>query len=215
MIILCDMDDTILFWGKYKDQRLRADYPHLTEFLYGELQTTWDLMYGLDEDHARAMIELMDSPGFYAGFEPMPGAVKGLNEMVDEGHDVFIVSTPWATNPTCMQDKYNWLNTHVGLGWGDRLILTRDKTVIDGDILFDDKPEIKGVNHTPRWTQVLVSQPHNASVSGLQRMDDWSTWRTFKTNAEIARLAEQHQRNRLPKLAQGGIVTDVKGLAFV
>ena len=199
MRYLVDMDDTILWWGKHKDRRLRSDYPHLPNFLFGELQTSWDLLADLDEEHARAMIELMDSPGFYAGFDPIEGAPEALNDMVADGHEVFIVSTPWATNPTCMADKYNWLNHHIGLGWGDRLILTRDKTVIDGDILIDDKPAISGVNKSPTWTQVLFDQPHNASVSGLQRMDDWSQWRMLKTNSQIADYESQRQRNRVPE----------------
>lgn len=197
MHYLSDLDDTCVQWGSAKDRRLRSDYPHLTNFLYGDLQTTWDLMHGLDEEHANAMTTLMDSPGFYLDMEPVPGSVEAFHEIVAEGHQLSFVSTPWSTNPTCTYDKYMWLEKHVGEGWGKHLILTHDKTLVKGDILFDDKPKITGVEK-PDWTQVVFSQPHNASVVGLQRMDDWSDWRSFKTNAQIKDTTAQRGRNRLP-----------------
>jgi 5'-nucleotidase len=181
MKILVDQDDTILLWGKQKDRVLRTNHPTLKNFRFGNLQTTWDMMEGLDEEHKAAMVLEMNRPGFYRTFEPIPGAVRALREMVEAGHDVFIVSTPWSSNPTCMQDKFDWLNSHVGHydeknRWGDRLILTRDKTMIKGDILIDDKPAITGAA-IPEWEHVLFTQPHNKSVTNKRRFSDWSKWR--------------------------------------
>jgi 5'-nucleotidase len=187
--ILCDMDDTILWWGKKKDEVLRKNHPHLTDFLFGELQTTWDLMAGLDEEHKTAMILEMDRPGFYAGFEPIDGSIQALHDMRAEGHDVWIVSTPWASNPTCMADKNTWLNEHLGWynskqRWGSRLILTHDKTLVKGSIIIDDKPVITG-EATPEWEHVLFSQPHNASVTDKRRINDWSEWRTILQTVSV------------------------------
>ena len=32
----------------------------------------------------------------------------------------------------------------MGKDWRNRMILTKDKTIIAGDLLFDDKPKITG-----------------------------------------------------------------------
>ena len=32
----------------------------------------------------------------------------------------------------------------MGKDWSNRIILTKDKTIIAGDLLFDDKPKITG-----------------------------------------------------------------------
>lgn len=193
MIILVDMDDTLAMWGRKKDEVLRANHPHLKDFLFGELQTTWDLMAGLDDEHRAAMATEMNRPGFYASLDPLPGAVTALNAMRDAGHEVWIVSTPWADNPTCMDDKYHWMNTHFGRYnetgmWGHRLILTHDKTLIKGDILFDDKTTIVG-STPPEWTQIYFTQPHNAASTAHARIDTWEDWESavFETIRPLQR----------------------------
>ena len=40
--------------------------------------------------------------------------------------------------------QIEWVEKHMGRDWLNRLILTKDKTIIAGDLLFDDKPKITG-----------------------------------------------------------------------
>jgi 5'-nucleotidase len=175
MHLLVDMDDTIVEWGKAKDTGLRERWPHLKDFTFGDLQVGWDMNEGLNAEHRGALAELMDSPHFYYFMDPVPGAREALVQMEAAGHDVSIVSTPWLTNRTCMQDKYDWLEAEMGVGWGSKLILTRDKTAVRGDILFDDKPEIKG-RYRPSWTQVVVDRPHNRYVTDAIRIPSIVDW---------------------------------------
>lgn len=42
----------------------------------------------------------------------------------------------------CVQ--YAWVEKHLGHEFLEQVILTRDKTLITGDILIDDKPDILG-----------------------------------------------------------------------
>jgi 5'-nucleotidase len=41
--------------------------------------------------------------------------------------------------------QYEWVENHLGKDWINRLILTRDKTMINGDVLIDDKINITGI----------------------------------------------------------------------
>ena len=41
--------------------------------------------------------------------------------------------------------QFEWVEEHLGRDWTLRLILTRDKTVVNGHILIDDKPKITGM----------------------------------------------------------------------
>jgi hypothetical protein len=45
------------------------------------------------------------------------------------------------------------------------VILTRDKTLVRGDVLVDDKPEIGGLA-TPHWRHLLYDQPYNRNSPG-------------------------------------------------
>ena len=40
--------------------------------------------------------------------------------------------------------QYEWVENHLGKDWINRLILTRDKTMINGHVLIDDKINITG-----------------------------------------------------------------------
>lgn len=43
-----------------------------------------------------------------------------------------------------MCPQYAWVEKHLGQEFLEQVILTRDKTLITGDILIDDKPDIQG-----------------------------------------------------------------------
>ena len=194
MHILIDLDDTAVGWNIAKDRELKARYPHLTKFRHGKDIISWDLFDGLDEEHAAAMQELMDSPGFYASMEPLPGAVEAAHEMVAKGHEVSFVSTPWASNPTCMADKFNTLEKYWGSGWGNRLALMYDKTAHRGDVLFDDKNVITG-HYTPEWSRVIFDQPHNQGIPGL-RLFEWKDWEDVLDLAIFERQEERDENLR-------------------
>jgi len=54
------------------------------------------------------------------------------------------------------------------------MIVTKDKTIIHGDILIDDNPDVKGVQE-PTWQHILYSQPYNSQVNSKKRMT-WENW---------------------------------------
>lgn len=56
----------------------------------------------------------------------------------------------------CCQEKWEWVREHLGDEFLDRVILTRDKTVVRADLLVDDKPRITGAQH--------VSIPNGKSI---------------------------------------------------
>lgn len=175
MRILVDMDGVIANWGKTYDQHIDAFFPGL-KLTKTAQQRSFDLMEGLDIRGRNAVKRIMDWPGFYRKLEPMPWAVQALQEMLFEGHDVHIVTSPWLTNPTCASDKVAWIAEHLGASWTKRLIITSDKTIIRGDILIDDKPEITGAM-TPTWEHVIFTQPYNAEISDLrERLSNWEKW---------------------------------------
>ena len=56
-----------------------------------------------------------------------------------------------------------------------RMIITRDKTQVQGDILVDDKPRVSG-SRTPSWKHVLFSQSYNQGMEGKGRLSVWTEW---------------------------------------
>lgn len=52
----------------------------------------------------------------------------------------------------CVFVQYAWVEQHLGHDFLEQVILTRDKTLITGDLLIDDKPDILGEH----WIHVCV-----------------------------------------------------------
>lgn len=118
----------------------------------------------------------MNTPGLFRNLRPVEGAVEALHEMADAGLNVLIVTTPTYGNPTCVQDKYEWMDRHVGPEWVKRTIIAYDKTVVSGAVLIDDKPCITG-SVKPSWQHLLFSRPYNAYVGAVPRIEKWEDWK--------------------------------------
>lgn len=175
MRILVDQDGVIAHWGNGYGRRLDTYGDAAVNIPRHHQQVTFDLNAGRTDDEKRIIAEVMVHPGFYSDLEPVPGAKKALKEILREGHDVRIVTSPWVSNPTCASDKLNWVVKHYGSHWGPRVIITADKTLVRGDILIDDKPEVTG-SLDPEWEHVVFDQPYNQDVQ-RRRLLDWSGWR--------------------------------------
>ena len=71
---------------------------------------------------------------------------------------------------------------HLGFDWTARVMLTKDKTLVRGDILIDDKPEISG-SLSPVWQHWLYDAPYNRHINTPRRIrwQDPASWATLLT----------------------------------
>lgn len=174
--VLIDMDGVLCDWNASFGQRILARAPHLN-FPFLKDNASWDLHAGLTPEASDVVREVMAESGFYADLTPIEGAREALIEMKEAGHTIFMVTSPFSANPTCASDKITWLNKYIGPGWGRCAVITDDKTIVRGDILIDDKPEIIGAMD-PTWEHVLFHAPYNRDINdGRRRLTDWKDWR--------------------------------------
>jgi 5'-nucleotidase len=173
MRLLVDQDAVIAHWGPEFDRRLdtfgedAANIPRTAD------QQQWDLKAGRTDAEKAIIEQIMTEPGFYSRLEPIAGAKRALKDALAAGHDVRIVSSPFISNPTCASDKLAWITKHYGSHWASRLVLTNDKTIVNGDILIDDKPEVTG-SMKPSWQHVVFGDyPYNQETDTLQRICWW------------------------------------------
>jgi 5'-nucleotidase len=172
MLVLVDMDGVIAdFEQGFLDtyMRLHPDKPYVPIGQRKSFYITDD--YPAELSHL--VNDILHSEGFFYGLNPIDGAIESLNNMAEK-HDVFICSTPLLKNPTCVQEKYDWVKDYMGDDWTKKIILTSDKTIIDGDILIDDRPDISGIS-TPNWEQIIYTQPYNVHIRSMLRIT-WGNW---------------------------------------
>lgn len=83
--------------------------------------------------------------GFYASFDPLPGAVDAVSKLYEsEEYEPWILTAPSLVNPLCYTEKRVWVEKHLGMRMVERLIISPNKALLKGDYLIDDNIEGKG-----------------------------------------------------------------------
>jgi 5'-nucleotidase len=173
MIILVDMDNTIAdFEGRFLEI-WQERYPHIPA-VPREARRHFYQTRDYPPEHAKKVTSVIAHPDFFCQLPPITGAVDALHRMVELGHDVFLCTSSYFNYPQCVSCKYRWVHEHLGQGWQRRVIITADKTVVRGDFLVDDRPELKG-KFTPTWEYILYDQPYNREARQWRRLT-WANW---------------------------------------
>ena len=186
MLVLVDQDQTLADFGDGFDRRFLAAHPDAPLAPRAEATSYWIEDSYPAEWHQRIR-EVVTWPGFFRDLPLLPGAREAMEQMLDDGHDVRICTAPVRSYRHCVREKYEWVEEHLGLHWTERMIVTRDKTLVTGDVLIDDKPEVVGALSTPTWTHTYYGTGYNRHLPG--RHLDWSTWREVLAQVEAERAA--------------------------
>lgn len=175
-IVLVDMDNTIVDYDTEFARRWLQLYPNdSTERIrrrqFFEMEKNFPP--NLQADVKRVIAQ----PDFFRSLKPYDGAIEALREMHAVGLHVMLCTSPSLFQmETCAAGKYAWVREYLGEEWMPRLVITRDKTVVRGRVLIDDKPVMRGACERPEWTQVLFEQPYNVKVD-KPRIKSWRHWR--------------------------------------
>uniref|UniRef100_A0A8C4KU32 Uncharacterized protein n=1 Tax=Equus asinus asinus TaxID=83772 RepID=A0A8C4KU32_EQUAS len=142
------------------------------------------------------VVSVFEAPGFFLDLEPIPGALEAMREMNNmQDTEVFICTSPPEKYDYSVYEKYCWVEKHLGPQFVERIILTRDKTVILGDLLIDDKDTIQGQEETPSWEHILFTCCHNQHLvlpPTRRRLLSWSDdWREIIDSKRAAVQQDQ------------------------
>jgi len=168
-VVLVDMDGCLVDWDAGFVRAWRERGP--IERTRYKME---DCVPPAQRDEAMALMRMQ---GFFLGLPPAEGGLQALRDMVAEGFEVVVCTSPILDSNFCAQEKYQWIIRHLGQEWARRVVLTADKTVVDGAVLIDDKPAISGINRTPAWEHIVFDAPYNAGTGHRVRMSCWADWR--------------------------------------
>lgn len=166
--------DSVLsdFEGKVYET-FKQRYPH-RRAIPPKQRTTFYASDQYPEEYYSDIEAIYNAEGFFASLEEIPGSVASVKEMKARGAEIFICTTAPKRNIYAPSEKREWIRKHLGPDWVDKFVLTHDKTLVIGDYLIDDRPEVKGAAQ-PTWEHIIYSQPYNFNVQGLKRMT-WDNW---------------------------------------
>ena len=172
-IILVDMDGVLANFEKGFLDSWKEKFPNLTHVPLTE-RKTFKVKDEYPEEIKKEVESIYVSPGFFRNLPIIEGSKNALIKMQELGHEVFICTKAISRFENCILEKYNWVNQNLGFEWTKRIIVAKDKTLIYGDYLIDDKPEATGLK-TPAWKHVLFDAPYNKNVSNKLRIT-WDNW---------------------------------------
>lgn len=173
-IVLVDMDGTAWdFEGNFLEtwRRLYPNAPYVRRTARSHFYIREDYPSGCRE----AIRAITTAPGFLLASRPFPGAMAALREMEEAGYTVFLCSSPVSRCPHNLVEKQQLIERDCP-GFSGRLIVTKDKTLVRGRWLFDDRPSVTGLVN-PTWEHVLVDAPYNCRVTGKRRVRSLADWR--------------------------------------
>lgn len=130
------------------------------------------------EQSARMKRAIGDEHRLARCLDVYPGAREGVARLRSVA-DVYIVTSPWNSNPTWTHDREHWLKQHFDIPHS-RVVHTSAKHLCVGDVFIDDKVSavVAWQAHHPLSVGVVWDTPHN-------RRDHWSGARTSSWDALI------------------------------
>ena len=175
MIILLDQDGPLADFeeGFLKNWRTRFPKEVAVEV---EQRTQFEISSDYPERLRDQVVSIYHTPDFFLSLKVVDGAVEAVRKIQELRHELFICTSPLSAFEHCVSEKYLWVEKYFGRDLTRRIILTKDKTLVRGDILIDDKPEITGLV-IPSWEHVLFNAPYNRAVSNGRKIITWNNWR--------------------------------------
>lgn len=185
-----DMDGTLYDWGTRLNELILEIDPSFP--IIDDEKRTGFSHFGEEGADLSVAREAMAHPNMYMDLEPYDGAIQAVKDTYEAGYKVVFLSTPDTTNLTCASNKIEQIRRDFGEEAVKHLILSHDKTVVNTDILVDDKPTITGYS-TPTWTRIMADHSWNRGIPTPLRLTDWSEWPELLEEALLTRRSElQH-----------------------
>jgi 5'-nucleotidase len=175
MLILLDMDGVLADFEHAFIDAWRARHPDIAPIAFEDRKSFHILEDYPPELRARAEA-IYTAPGFIRNLPPVPGAIEAFRELLALGMELRICTSPLRQYENCVAEKFQWVEHHLGRAATERIVMTRDKTLVHGNLLIDDKPKIAGAVARPAWKHIIYDAPYNRLEADRPRLN-WANWR--------------------------------------
>jgi 5'-nucleotidase len=165
--ILIDMDAVLVdILGTWLPL-INKDY---NENLTADNLTDWNVTGCAKNATHDQIMEYLYEEDFFANLKPIDGAIEVFKKLYEEGFNIWIVTAPPYDCKYAFSGKLEWIEKHLPFFPKDKVIFTRHKGQIKGNILFDDAPH--NLNEFPE-IGVAMDYAFNKSYLG-PRVKNWN-----------------------------------------
>ena len=114
---------------------------------------------------ADKVYKIIQKDFFFWGLDVLPGSVDAVRTL-SKLHDVYFLTAPAGNNSA--YEKLCWVDKHFPFVGASKTIITAHKTMVQGDVLIDDKASTC-VAYAAKWPESLVltfEYPYNKGMTG-------------------------------------------------
>ena len=121
---------------------------------------------------------IINQPSFFANMLPIEHAISGVHSLLGLNYEVIICTSPIQT-VGCHSAKWDWVVKNLGESIAKSMVIAKDKTLIKGDYLIDDRSLISGI-YPPSWKHIVYSQGYNSNAKENRFSWDMGTQKLVK-----------------------------------
>ena len=184
MVIVCDIDDTINNLQEVVVSTFNKRYH--TKYTINDFEN-YDIERALNKHDAENMKVIYSEPGIYDNVRPEPGSQDALRKLIQEGHDVYLVTD---AIPSIYAEKVEWVKHHFPFVDPGKIVCMKDKWLIECDLIIEDR--IETLLAKPYYYRACIDRPWNRSVHDyvyeINRIKNWND--IFKVIDDIYELEE-------------------------
>lgn len=168
MRLMLDMDSVMVdLFGPILDKWNQV-FPDRKKTI--EDMVSWDLADTFGVEGALWVEALMNLPGFFSNLPYMPGAIETIQELMNLGHDVIIVTAVPKNAPNAYAGKIESIKTNMPFFPLRNVFAASRKELIYAHLQFDDGAH--NLEAFPGLT-VAMDQPWNRKVKASYRVKTW------------------------------------------
>lgn len=153
--ILVDWDDCL---NDLVDQLLILYEKRFGEHIDRESITNFDLSECLLAEQSSRLYSLFIDEELWRNLKVQPGASKTLQQMIDDGHEVYIVT---ATDYRNVAWKMEWLQKNFPFFPIQNVVITSQKYLLSADYLIDDN--LDNLRHGI-YGRIVIDKPWNRNI---------------------------------------------------
>jgi 5'(3')-deoxyribonucleotidase len=173
LMIAIDMDsvtvDLMSSWKKYYLEKAGLPSDTDLEIIHRELEIDMPLLT------KKEIYDFLDLPNSFYKSKPIPGAIRGINQLKKLGSIYFLTITK---GHTAFDQKMKWIEKYIGKKYSYKLIGVSSgniKNIVGDrfDIVIDDNPEY--IENLEKAQGILFSMVQNAGYyhPNIIRAEDW------------------------------------------
>lgn len=131
----------------------------------------WDITKAFPTLRKEEVFGVLHEDFFWQWIEPMPDSQRVLQQLHNEGHELFMVT---ATDYRTCKSKFDRILALFPFLDVEHIIIAHDKQMVHGDVLIDDGPHnlVNG-----GYFRILFDRPHNRGLNekkyGMYRANSW------------------------------------------